>query len=343
MDSLRLLFLGEFNDGATVLSLLSIENPARCIFDKEIRDGTTSAVIIAAELLHYANEIIKAKIHPTTIITSYQLACQEAVKFMQDQLSIKVDVLGRDALINTAQTTMSSKIIGKGDIKYPVKAVNVLKTKCMRSWCVPFSSYSPIFNISSIAMKKESKITIECIQKILGAGANIVLTTKGIVEAGAMASGFSDDKLILIKGMKVVSSSSIVLQGANNYMLDIEKALHNTLSVIKCTLENGAVVPGGGAVESALSIYLENFTATLVCFHKQLVIAEFASALLSIPKMLAVNAAKDSTNLIAKLHSYHHVAQNAPVGDLKKALLHCSLGLMSGDVQDNSLFTSKCM
>lgn len=75
----------------------------------------------------------------------------------------------------------------------------------------------------------------------------------------------SDDELILIKGTKVVNSASIILRGANDYMLDeMERALHDTLSIIKRTLESGAVVPGGGAVESALSIYLENFATTLV-------------------------------------------------------------------------------
>lgn len=70
-------------------------------------------VIIAAELLRRANELVKAKIHPTTIITGYRLACREAVKFLQDQLSIKVDSLGREALVNVAKTTMSSKILAK--------------------------------------------------------------------------------------------------------------------------------------------------------------------------------------------------------------------------------------
>jgi T-complex protein 1 subunit alpha len=66
-----------------------------------------------------------------------------------------------------------------------------------------------------------------------------------------------------------------------------------------------------------------------------LAIAEFANALLIIPKTLAVNAAKDSTELVAKLRSYHNTAQNAPAGDPKKALLHYGLDLMNGKVRDN--------
>jgi len=74
---------------------------------------------------------------------------------------------------------------------------------------------------------------------------------------------------------------------------------------------------------------------TLQGSREQLAIAEFASALLSIPKTLAVNAAKDSTELVAKLRSYHNAAQNAPAGDPKKALLRYGLDLLNGEVRDN--------
>ena len=71
------------NDGATILKLLEVEHPAAKILceladlqDQEVGDGTTSVVILAAELLKGANELVTQKIHPTSIISGYRLACK---------------------------------------------------------------------------------------------------------------------------------------------------------------------------------------------------------------------------------------------------------------------------
>jgi T-complex protein 1 subunit alpha len=60
------------NDGATILSKLDIQHPAAKVLvdlaqlqDQEVGDGTTSVVIVAAELLKRGNELVKSNIHPT--------------------------------------------------------------------------------------------------------------------------------------------------------------------------------------------------------------------------------------------------------------------------------------
>ncbi|VDK68070.1 unnamed protein product, partial [Anisakis simplex] len=144
------------NDGATILKQLEVEHPAAKVLvelaqlqDEEVGDGTTSVVILAAELLKAADELVKHKLHPTTVINGYRLACKEAVRYMQENLSIGVEELGRSSVIGVAQTAMSSKLIGPdseffsemvysaveavkvvdqhGEATYPIKAINILK------------------------------------------------------------------------------------------------------------------------------------------------------------------------------------------------------------------------
>lgn len=72
--------------------------------------------------------------------------------------------------------------------------------------------------------------------------------------------------------------------------------------------------------------------ATTLGSREQLAIAEFSEALLVIPKVLAVNAAKDATELVAKLRAYHHAAQVNPA---KVAYAHYGLDLSNGVIRDN--------
>lgn len=88
----------------------------------------------------------------------------------------------------------------------------------------------------------------------------------------------------------------------------------------------------------ALFVYLDDYARTLGS-REQLAVAEFAEALLIIPKVLALNAAKDATELLAKLRMYHSAAQRTDVGDeKKKQLKYSGLELMNGKVRDNLKF-----
>ena len=70
-------------------------------------------------------------------------------------------------------------------------------------------------------------------------------------------------------------------------------------------MESNSLVAGGGAVETALSIYLEAL-ATSMGTREQLAVSQFAEALLVIPRTLTVNAAHDATELVAQLKAHHH-------------------------------------
>ncbi len=85
-----------------------------------------------------------------------------------------------------------------------------------------------------------------------------------------------DRDVVFIKGCKSTKAQTIVIRGANWYMLEeIERSLHDALCVIKRVLESGRVVPGGGAVEAAISVYLEHI-ADQMSSREQLAVAEFA-------------------------------------------------------------------
>ncbi|ETO29927.1 hypothetical protein RFI_07192 [Reticulomyxa filosa] len=78
------------NDGATILKKLDLEHPCSRVLvdlanlqDKEVGDGTTSVVIIAAELLRRANELVQQNIHPTSIISGYLKAKKDACQFCE--------------------------------------------------------------------------------------------------------------------------------------------------------------------------------------------------------------------------------------------------------------------
>jgi len=459
LDKMLLDDVGEItitNDGATILQLLEVEHPAAKILvelaglqDSEVGDGTTSVVIIAAELLKRAADLMKFKIHPTSIISGFRLAMREACKYVQDNIAVDSASLGREVLMSACSTTMSSKLLAPeseffgnmvvdavlavksedpftGNIKYPIKGINVLKKQgkgvkdsflvngfglnCVRA-CVGMPK---IVKEAKIAMldynlnkyrtpmgvevvikdpaeleavrQREAEITKQRIQLILDTGANVILTTKGIddysmkflVEAGvlgvrrclksdlkriAKASGgrlveslatleggeefdvdnlgyadsvcqerVADDEMIYIRGTKVRQSGTIVLRGPSCYYLDeAHRTITDCLNAVKRVLESGSVVPGGGCVEAAVSIYLENFANTLGS-REQLAIAEFAQALLVIPKTLANNAAQDAIELCAKLCAIHHNAQTDPE---KKHLQHRGLDLVNGKIRDN--------
>merc|ERR1711988_737695 len=114
---------------------------------------------------------------------------------------------------------------------------------------------------------------------------------------------------IFITGCKASRATTILLRGSTEYQLEeMERSVHDSLCAVSKALEFNACVPGGAAVETALNIYVEDFARSLGS-REQLAVAEFAEALLTIPKTLANNAALDAVDLTSRLRVHHNAAQ----------------------------------
>jgi len=143
----------------------------------------------------------------------------------------------------------------------------------------------------------------------------------------------SDDELIILRGPKVRSSASIIVRGANYFMCDeIERSLHDALCVVKRVFESKSLVCGGGSVEAALSIFLENY-ADSMSSREQLAVAKFAQCLQVIPKTLAINAALDAADLVSKLRAFHNESQ---CNEARAGFRFCGLDLVKGCIRDNN-------
>lgn len=137
MDKMLVDGLGDIvvtNDGVTILKEMDIEHPAAKMLvevaktqEDEVGDGTTTAVIIAGELLKKAEELLEMDVHPTLISMGYRKAAVKAQEILDN---ISIDASDRETLMNIAMTAMTGK--GTEKARKPlaeliVKAVQIVE------------------------------------------------------------------------------------------------------------------------------------------------------------------------------------------------------------------------
>lgn len=107
------------NDGNAILREIDVSHPAaRSMIelsrtqDEEVGDGTTSVIILSAEMLSVAAPFLDRKIHPTVIIGAYHRALEDALKLM-DQLAIPIDAMNAEEMLKIAKSTTGTKFISR--------------------------------------------------------------------------------------------------------------------------------------------------------------------------------------------------------------------------------------
>jgi len=118
MDKMLVDDLGDIvitNDGATIVDEMKIEHPAAKMIvevaktqDEEVGDGTTTAVIVAGELLKNAEGLLDQGIHPSVIVKGYRIASGKAIEVL-DKIAHEVKITDTKLLEEIAQTAMTGK------------------------------------------------------------------------------------------------------------------------------------------------------------------------------------------------------------------------------------------
>ena len=134
MDKMLVDSLGDIvitNDGATILKEIDVAHPTAKMMvevakvqDTEVGDGTTTAVVLAGELLKRAEELLDQNVHPTIITNGFRLAAEKALELLPE-LGTKVD--SDELLKEIAMTAMTGKNVGEAKEYLAEIAVNAVK------------------------------------------------------------------------------------------------------------------------------------------------------------------------------------------------------------------------
>jgi thermosome len=404
------------NDGVTILKEMDIDHPAANMIvevsetqEDEVGDGTTSAVVVAGELLDQAEELLDSDVHATTIAQGYRQAAEKAKEILEEN-AIDVSEDDRETLVKIAATAMTGKgaesakdrlaelvvdsvlavrdedgidtdnvsvekvVGGAIDNSELIEGVIVDKERVNDS--MPYAVEDANIALVDGAMEvkdteidaevnvtdpdqlqqfldQEEKQLKEMVQTLVDVGTDVVFVGKGIDDmaqhylakegilavrrakdsdlaqlaratggrvvgsvdditeddlgfAGSVAQkDIGGDERIFVEDVEEAKSVTLILRGGTEHVVDeVERAVDDSLGVVRTTLQDGKVLPGGGAPETELSLGLRDF-ADSVGGREQLAVEAFAEALDVIPRTLAENAGLDPIDSLVDLRSRH--------------------------------------
>jgi thermosome len=177
------------------------------------------------------------------------------------------------------------------------------------------------------SVRRAKKSDMEKLAK--ATGAKIVgnldgLTSKDLGNAGNVEERkIGEDKMTFITDCKNPKAVSILIRGTTEHVVDeLERGLHDALSVVKVGLEDGKMTAGGGAGATAVSMALRDY-APSVGGREQMAIEAFANAIEIVPKTLSENAGLDPIDMMLEIRSAH-----------KKGQKYSGINVFKGKVDD---------
>ncbi len=164
-----------------------------------------------------------------------------------------------------------------------------------------------------IAVRRAKKSDMKALAR--ATGGRIVSNIDDITEddlgfAGSVAQkDIAGDEKIFVEDVEEARAVTLILRGGTEHVVDeVERAIEDSLGVVRTTLEDGKVLPGGGAPETELALGLRDY-ADSVGGREQLAVEAFADAIDVVPRTLAENAGLDPIDSLVDLRSRHDAGE----------------------------------
>ncbi|MCJ2513853.1 MAG: TCP-1/cpn60 chaperonin family protein [Candidatus Thermoplasmatota archaeon] len=177
------------------------------------------------------------------------------------------------------------------------------------------------------SVRRAKKSDLEKLSK--ATGGKIVANLDGLTSIDLGYAGsieekkIGDDKMTFVTNCKNPKAVSILIRGTTDHVIDeLERALHDALSVVKVALEDGKMTSGGGAAATEIAMSLRDY-APNVGGREQMAIEAFANAIEIVPKTLSENAGLDPIDMMLEVRSQH-----------KKGNIHAGINVLVGKVDD---------
>jgi len=150
------------------------------------------------------------------------------------------------------------------------------------------------------------------------------LTSKDLGYAGSVEEKkIGDDKMTFVTDCKNPKAVSILIRGTTEHVVDeLERGIHDALSVVKVALEDSKMTPGGGAAATAIAMGLRDY-APSIGGREQMAIEAFANAIEVVPKTLSENAGLDPIDMMLEIRRAHKTGKK-----------HAGINVLGGKVDD---------
>jgi thermosome len=178
-----------------------------------------------------------------------------------------------------------------------------------------------------MAMRRVKKSDMEKLAK--ATGASIVSRVQDLSKEDLGSAGrveeqrIGSDLMTFVMDCTSAKAVSIIIRGGTEHVVDeLDRSLHDALSVVSDVVEDGKIYTGAGAAAMELSLKLKEFAAT-VGGREQMAIDAYASAMEALPRALVENAGLDAIDILIELRKAHKNGQK-----------NAGINLTTGKVED---------